>query len=311
MDADALVEVPEPASEAPAASDKVGGPAATVMFESAFPARQEPVYSQASYGGDVAEEEAEDDSSSRYRSTPSRSRSKASGKKPSSGHRSVRTAEPDDDEIPGRGSGSKGKIIGIAAVVVAGLIGVAVVVLRPKDKPAEEPNTAPAAKADPIAEPVFVPPTPAAELAKPVVAAAPGTHKGKAVEKPAHAEKPVPTEKPKALAEPAPTHAEPKAETRPAPSKPSEEDYRQASDAYQRGNRKLFQGDSSGAITDFNEAVKLNPKDPSSQRGLGLAYAQAGNNTEALRHLKLYLKASPKANDRSIIEKRIDQLRGQ
>lgn len=297
MDADAALEPSAPTSSPSFTPDKVGGPAATVMFESATPARQEPVYSQTSYSGDVADDEADEDSSSRYRPTPSRSRNKTSGKKPSSGRRAVRTAEPDDDEAPSRGSGSKGKIIGIAAVVFAGLIGVAVVVLRPKDKPTEETSPAPAAKADPVAEPIFVPPTPVAEPAKPVTA--PSARKAKGIEKP------------KVLAEPAPSHAEPKAEPRPTSGKPSDEDYRLANDAYQRGNRKLFQGDTAGAINEFSEALKLNPKDASSQRGLGLAYAQAGNNAEALRHLKLYLKTSPKANDRSIIEKRIDQLRGQ
>jgi hypothetical protein len=312
VDMDASFDAPAP--ESAYASTKPGGPAATMMFESAAPARQDPVYSQANYSGDVVEEEAEDNSSSRYRPAPSRSRDKDSGKKSTSSRRVVRAAEPDDDdEVPSRGSGNKGKIIGVAAVVVAGLIGVAVVVLRPKDKPADEPATAPATKAEPLAEPVFVPPPPNPALAQPVPATPPSPRKGKAVEKPVHAEKPTPLEKPKAIAEPtpAPAHAEPKAEPKSAAGKPNEEDYRRANEAYQRGNSKLFQGNTSGAITDFNEALKLNPKDAASQRGLGLAYAQTGNNAEALKHLKLYLKVSPKANDRSIIEKRIDQLRAQ
>ena len=312
VDMDASFDAPAP--ESAYASTKPGGPAATMMFESAAPARQDPVYSQANYSGDVVEEEAEDNSSSRYRPAPSRSRDKDSGKKSTSSRRVVRAAEPDDDdEVPSRGSGNKGKIIGVAAVVVAGLIGVAVVVLRPKDKPADEPATAPATKAEPLAEPVFVPPPPNPALAQPVPATPPSPRKGKAVEKPVHAEKPTPLEKPKAIAEPtpAPAHAEPKAEPKSAAGKPNEEDYRRANEAYQRGNSKLFQGNTSGAITDFNEALKLNPKDAASQRGLGLAYAQTGNNAEALKHLKLYLKVSPKANDRSIIEKRIDQLSAQ
>jgi regulator of sirC expression with transglutaminase-like and TPR domain len=41
-----------------------------------------------------------------------------------------------------------------------------------------------------------------------------------------------------------------------------------------------------------------------------LAYAQAGSAAPAVRHLKLYLKASPNAPDRALIEKRIDQLGG-
>ena len=45
--------------------------------------------------------------------------------------------------------------------------------------------------------------------------------------------------------------------------------------------------------------------------GLGLAYAQAGKKSEAIKHLKMYLKAAPKANDRPIIEKKLDQLKAQ
>jgi regulator of sirC expression with transglutaminase-like and TPR domain len=39
-----------------------------------------------------------------------------------------------------------------------------------------------------------------------------------------------------------------------------------------------------------------------------LAYAQSGNSAEAVKHLKAYLKAAPKANDKAMVEKRIDQL---
>ncbi|HEY5281731.1 MAG TPA: tetratricopeptide repeat protein, partial [Polyangia bacterium] len=73
---------------------------------------------------------------------------------------------------------------------------------------------------------------------------------------------------------------------------------------------KLFQGNTADAIVEFNEAHRLNPKDPAVHRGLGLAYAQSGKSAEAVKQLKLYLKAFPKAPDRTIIEKRIDQLHG-
>jgi regulator of sirC expression with transglutaminase-like and TPR domain len=56
--------------------------------------------------------------------------------------------------------------------------------------------------------------------------------------------------------------------------------------------------------------LKLNSKDVQSQRGLGMAYAQAGNAAQAVHHYKLYLKASPNAADRTLIQKRIDQLGG-
>jgi regulator of sirC expression with transglutaminase-like and TPR domain len=81
-----------------------------------------------------------------------------------------------------------------------------------------------------------------------------------------------------------------------------------AAEAYQRGNAKLLSGAVPEAISAFTEALKLNPNDAQSQRGLGMAYAQAGNAAQAVRHLKLYLKASPNAPDRALIQKRIDQL---
>jgi regulator of sirC expression with transglutaminase-like and TPR domain len=83
-----------------------------------------------------------------------------------------------------------------------------------------------------------------------------------------------------------------------------------AAQAYQRGNAKLLGGAPTEAIAAFSEALKLNPKDAQSRRGLGLAYAQSGNAGQAVHHLKLYLKASPNAPDRALIQKRIDQLGG-
>ena len=90
-----------------------------------------------------------------------------------------------------------------------------------------------------------------------------------------------------------------------ATNKPQE-----AAEAFQRGNAKLLSGATAEAIAAFSEALQLNPKDAQSRRGLGLAYAQAGSAAPAVRHLKLYLKASPNAPDRALIDKRIDQLGG-
>ena len=140
-----------------------------------------------------------------------------------------------------------------------------------------------------------MPPTPVAPVAK---------------EKPARVEKAAHAEKPEKAAQP--EKAEPlHSEVKPVTGKPTEEDFRRANDAYERGNTKLFQGNTAEAINDFNLALKLNPKDPVSHRGLGLAYAQSGKSSEALKHLKAYLKEAPKANDRAVIEKRIEQLKGQ
>ena len=256
-----------------------------------------------------------------YRPTPTRARTKSSPKKAPKGRRATRAEDDaEDDADQPAGSGNKTKIIVIVAVAVVALIAIAVFVLRGKEQqpvteappPAEKPAPfVPPGEPAPSAEPAALAAKPApVEVAKPVPSESPAAAtKPAAVEKPTHAAKPAAAEKPKAAtAEPAPAHAEVKTSSL---GKPTEEDYRRANEAYQRGNTKLFQGNTAGAIADFGEALKLNPKDPASHRGLGLAYAQAGNSGEALKHLKLYLKASPKANDRAIIEKRIDQLRGQ
>jgi len=125
-----------------------------------------------------------------------------------------------------------------------------------------------------------------------------------AVEKPA-------VDKPRAESEPAKLKPEKKSAELAAPgASPTADKSREAAEAYQRGNARLLAGALPDAIAAFGEALKLNPKDAQSQRGLGLAYAQSGKTGLAVRHLKLYLKASPNAPDRALIEKRIDQLGG-
>jgi len=248
-------------------------------------------------------------------------------------------AEAEDDVGQSPASSSKKGIviaaIGAAIVLVAV---VAILALR-GGKSTEESSIAPPtksaepvpAKAEPAenAEPPALAAKPAAEPMKPVAPAKPvvaekpaapakteheekvAAERGGHAEKPAHAEKAgheekAPAEKGKPAA--AESGAAPAA-TKPAAGSPTEINYERANEAYQRGNAKLFQGNTADAISDFNRALQLNPKDPAIHRGLGLAYAQSGNSAEAVKHLKAYLKAAPKANDRAIIEKRIDQLR--
>jgi tetratricopeptide (TPR) repeat protein len=88
----------------------------------------------------------------------------------------------------------------------------------------------------------------------------------------------------------------------------SQDNQRRAHEAYVRGNAKLLQGGVDEAIVAFKESLKLDPRDPSAQRGLGLAYLQAGNAGQAAHYLRRYLRAAPGAADRQLIEKRIDQL---
>jgi tetratricopeptide (TPR) repeat protein len=183
---------------------------------------------------------------------------------------------------------------------------------------AEKPR-APAESKPALPEKAALAPRPTAERSRPA-------EKKVAAEKPAPAERPVSAkpvaspkpavekpvaEKAKAPSEPAaPTPEKKQAEAAAPAAQPATNRTQEAAEAYQRGNAKLLNGALPEAIAAFSEALKLNPKDAQSQRGLGMAYAQSGNAAQAVRHFKLYLKASPSAPDRALIEKRIDQLGG-
>jgi tetratricopeptide (TPR) repeat protein len=170
--------------------------------------------------------------------------------------------------------------------------------------PAEKPPSAPI--------PVPEKPRP---VEKKVAAEKPARPERPVAHKPAPAHKPVAEEpiadKAKSAREPAAPNPEKRqAEVATSGAQPAGSKTQEAAEAYQRGTAKLLSGALMEAIAAFSEALKLNPKDAQSQRGLGLAYAQAGSAGQAVRHLKLYLKASPSAPDRALIEKRIAQLGG-
>ena len=78
--------------------------------------------------------------------------------------------------------------------------------------------------------------------------------------------------------------------------------------SYSEGNERLLLGDATVAVSAYQEAIRLNPKDPAPYRGLGLAWAQEGKRTEAIRYLRAYLKRAPAARDRALISDRIALL---
>ena len=208
----------------------------------------------------------------------------------------------------------------------------AAVVEPAKPQPAVEKPAAPAASKPATAEKVAAPVEKPAPSEKAAVAPSPAVEKPRPVEKKAAAEKPAPAERPvspKPVASPKPVVEKPVAEKVTAPSepaapppekkqaeatppvaRPAADKTQEAAEAYQRGNAKLLNGALPEAIAAFSESLKLNPKDPQSLRGLGMAYAQSGNAAQAVRHFKIYLKVSPSAPDRALIEKRINQLGG-
>jgi Tetratricopeptide repeat len=81
-----------------------------------------------------------------------------------------------------------------------------------------------------------------------------------------------------------------------------------AKEANRQGNERLLSGDAGGAVGSYEETIRLNPKDAAGYRGLGLANAQLGKRTEAVRYLRTYLKHAPNADDRAIITSRISLL---
>jgi hypothetical protein len=81
-----------------------------------------------------------------------------------------------------------------------------------------------------------------------------------------------------------------------------------ARSAYTAGNSKLFAGDPDSAIQYYRQALAAYPAYVASYRGLGLAYAQKGDNASAVKALRTYVGAAPHAKDASLIRKRIQSL---
>ena len=77
---------------------------------------------------------------------------------------------------------------------------------------------------------------------------------------------------------------------------------------YSAGNRRLFAGDPTGAIRSYRQALAVYPGYVAGYRGLGLAYAQLGDKTAALRALRSYVSLVPTAKDVPLIKKRIAAL---
>lgn len=80
--------------------------------------------------------------------------------------------------------------------------------------------------------------------------------------------------------------------------------------AYLSGNQQLFAGDAAGAIRAYRESLSIYPGYVGGYRGLGLAYAQLGDNQNALEAFQMYVDTVPGAKDVALIKKRILRLQG-
>jgi len=197
----------------------------------------------------------------------------------------------------------------------------------PAQAPTHAPTTAPdpvaqtapaapakaAAQSGPAAAPVATkpasrtatppPPAPAPARAKATPAAAPARVRATAAKEPAPRPKAVRRGRPvkKAVAV--------RAAPPPAAAPPADPDaVEQGRAAYNAGNEALFAGDFDAAIKAYQQVLELSPLFAFGQRGLGLAYAQKGDNAAAIKALREYLRLAPRAKDVSLIKKRIRSL---
>jgi hypothetical protein len=168
--------------------------------------------------------------------------------------------------------------------------------VTPAAKPVEEPrreDPAPAAAAittvPTTPEPAAAPdPAPAADPAKPAAKVA---YRPRA--KPA---------KPLVL-----DYDKPKAEATPSSDTPDQA-LAKARAAYANGNQHLFAGEADAAISAYKQALAVYPGYVAGYRGLGLAYAQQGDQAAALKAFKTYVGLVPSAKDIALIKKRIARL---
>jgi hypothetical protein len=235
--------------------------------------------------------------------------------------------------------GHRRLIIGVAGAAVIAVSAVAIVRPRPATPPTQVAATpAPVTSlslsaAPPLPLPVAVAPS-RGERARPVPAAHVATSP------PAPAVKDPPRTTPPAPTPPAPrfAHAAPPARVAQATQRPGRaanqrriaalkragsrgsdngqsahatvDGRSHARTAYHDGNRRLFQGDTAGAIRAYEEALRDDPGYAAGYRGLGIAYEQQGNGAEALMAFHSYLKAAPQARDAELIRRRVRNLEG-
>lgn len=81
-----------------------------------------------------------------------------------------------------------------------------------------------------------------------------------------------------------------------------------ARSAYQRGTQLLFRGETKAAIASYRQSLADYPGYVAGYRGLGFAFAEAGDRADALDALHTYLRIVPGARDARLIQQRIELL---
>ena len=77
-------------------------------------------------------------------------------------------------------------------------------------------------------------------------------------------------------------------------------------DTYEQERKRSAKEKRDGAIEDFNQAIRINPRHPEAYVNLGLVRLQQGKKTEAQRAFKRSLELKPSL--RTFIESRINQI---
>ena len=72
-------------------------------------------------------------------------------------------------------------------------------------------------------------------------------------------------------------------------------------DLIQSGNNKMKEGNSLGAIKDYTEAIKLAPTNANAYLGRGSVYAELNTFDEALSDLNEAIKINPKLNNNNTV----------
>lgn len=77
---------------------------------------------------------------------------------------------------------------------------------------------------------------------------------------------------------------------------------------YRRGTEKLFAGDNSGAVRDYQAAIAAYPDYIGGYRGLGVGWERLNDAPRAIAAFNIYLRTVPNARDAPQIRQRIERL---